>query len=524
MILKDILKNLNYKVYAGYMDENINIENLVYDSRKATANSLFVAIKGETSDGHKFIGSAYDLGCRVFVVNQKVKLPEDTLVLHVDNSRLALSLLSANFFDHPSKDMTVIGITGTKGKTSIAGYIKYVLDRADIPAATIGTNGIIYKDICMPSANTTPESYEVHKILSEMKKEGIRCVTMECSSGGLKMDRVSHVHFDIGIFTNLTADHIGPTEHPDFDDYKISKSKLFTLCKTAIINSDDKYASYMADIARAHGCTVHSFGIYGDSEYKGININKYDDEFIGMRFICREKICKKAGNGEDGGTTDSLKPENGKTESVDTRYLIPSPGIFSVYNALTVIAVCRQLNVSHRIIQDTLKDAIVTGRFEPLGILPYAKVISDYAHNRVSMENLCLALREYNPKRLICLFGSVGERTQIRRKDLGEIVSKYCDIAIITSEDPGYEDPESIMDEIERAWIGNTCKIIREADREKAVKLAIDMVQAGDFLVLAGKAGDSYQRIKGKKLPFDEKAIAIKYMKERLANECLSNK
>lgn len=496
MILQDILKKVNLKEWNTF-DGNVEIEDIVYDSRKAGHGKMFVAMVGTLTDGHKYVQSAYDLGCRVFVVEKNVDLPEDAMVLQVYNSRKALSAMSASFFDNPSEKLTVIGVTGTKGKTSITGYIGQVLNKVGINTGTIGTRGIIYNGKHFAASNTTPESYEIQKAFRQMLDEDVKCVCLEASSIGLKMDRVDDVHFDIGVYTNLSDDHIGPTEHPSFEDYLESKERLFELSKVGIINSDDEYADRIAKYGEDHGCKIVTYGIDRGGSYTALNIRKHNKlNAIGVDFSCLDI-----------------------DESASFDYTIMAPGKFSVYNALAVIAVCRQMGIPHSKIQETLKTAVVPGRIESISLFPYATVISDYAHNKVSMENLLSALSEYRPKRLIVLFGSVGERTQLRRKQLGKVVSDYADVAIITSEDPGNEDPDAIIDEIESAFEGDRCSIIRIPDRWEAIRYAIDHLEEGDLLVLAGKAEDAYMKIKGVSYPFDEKALAIQYMEERLERE-----
>ena len=456
--------------------DDIEIVDIAYSSLKCQEGYMFVALKGETVDGHKYVFDAYSRGARVFVLQDDIEMADDAIKIIVEDSRIALSKISANYFGNPSKSLKIIGVTGTKGKTTITNYISEVLNRAGINTGVVGTNGTFYNNISETTVNTTPESYELHRIFRKMLDSGVECVSMEVSSGGLQRHRVEHVDFDVAIFTNLSPDHIGPKEHPTFQNYLECKAKLFTLAKHGIINIDDEHAQEIIDIAT---CDIETFGIKKQADIRATNIEYSKNlDSLGVKFVCETK--NTAGN-----------------------YYICSPGMFSIYNALAVIAVCKYLGVKKEITREALTEAKVCGRVEVLSVLPYATIIIDYAHNGVSLENILKTLEHYDHKRLICLFGSVGGS----RKELGDVASRECDLSILTSDNPDFEDPLEIIDDIAKSFDKAKSKYIVEPDRKKAVQLAVRMAREGDMIVLAGKGHETYQLIKGVKVPFSEREI-----------------
>ncbi len=482
MKLLDIMKNVDFTHNYNFNDiKDIEIQDIAYNSSKCKPNYIFVAIKGETVDGHKYVKDAYENGVRVFILQDDVELDSDAIKLFVKNSRIALSKMSSNFFGNPSKELIIIGVTGTKGKTTITNYISEVLNKAGMNTGVIGTNGTFYNGKKETTFNTTPESYELHRIFRNMLNEGVKCVSMEVSSGGIMMNRVEDVEFDIGLFNNLSPDHIGPKEHPTFEHYLECKAKLFTLCKHGIVNIDDKYAN---KIIEKSTCDIETFGIEKEADIK---VNKIDYsrslEKLGSTCYvqCGEEIYKME---------------------------ICSPGVFSIYNALSVVGVCNYLGIDKDLMLSSLRNARVKGRVEVLPILDYATVIIDYAHNGVSLENILQTLKQYDYNRLICLFGSVGGRTELRRKELGDVAARECDLCILTSDNPDFEDPINIIADISKSFENTNCEYLVEVDRKKAIELAIDIAKPGDIILFAGKGHEEYQLIKGERIPFSEAEIA----------------
>lgn len=480
--LTNVLEGISFTSNTDSKDFNdIEIVDIAYSSLKCQKGYMFVALKGETLDGHKYVFDAYSRGARVFVLQDDIEMADDAIKIIVEDTRIALSKMSANYFGNPSKSLKIIGVTGTKGKTTITNYISEVLNRAGINTGVVGTNGTFYNNISETTVNTTPESYELHRIFRKMLDNGVKCVAMEVSSGGIMQNRVEDVDFDVAIFSNLSPDHIGPKEHPTFEHYLQCKARLFKMAKHGIINVDDKYAK---EIIKDATCDVETFAIENNADLTADNI-RYAKEIdsLGVSFDCNTKEDKFP-------------------------CFICSPGTFSIYNALAVIAVCKYLGVKREIMIDALKSAKVNGRVEVLPVLPYATVIVDYAHNGVSLENILQTLKNYDHNRLICLFGSVGGRTEIRRKELGDVAARECDLAILTSDNPDFEDPMNVINDIAESFEGSACEIIKIPDREEAVKYAIRNAKEGDMIVFAGKGHEKYQLINGEKIPFDEIDIA----------------
>ncbi len=497
MRLEDVFNGVSLTSNKNWEEiKDIEVEDISYNSENCKEDYIFVAIKGETEDGHKYVKDAYKKGTRIFVVNRDVYLPEDSIKIFVDNSRKVLSKISANYFNHPSKELKVIGITGTKGKTTISNYTKAVLDNSGFSTGVIGTNGIFYNDVEETTYNTTPESYELQRTLRNMLDNGVQYVAMEVSSSGLMMDRVADVDFDLAVFSNISHDHIGPKEHPTFEHYLESKAKLFKLAKHGIVNIDDKYGKDIIDRAK---CSIDTFSIKNDSDLQAVDIKLSDTiDYLGSDFICKTKTGK-------------------------FKCSVCSPGIFSVYNALAVIAISIYLGIDRDIILDTLKNVKVNGRVEVLPILDNVSVILDYAHNSISLENILSTLKDYNPNRLICLIGSIGKRAKLRRRELGDIAAKNCDICFLTSDNPDSEDPMNIINEMAESFRGSNCKVIKEPDRERAINIAIEIAKEGDIVLLAGKGHEEYQLINGKRVYFSDRETAIKAAK-RLKDNSKFNK
>lgn len=488
MRLIDIMKDITFEYRETTDINNININTISYNSKHSKQDDMFVCIKGETVDGHKYAKKAYEKGSRVFIAQETLQLPQDAHVLYVEDSRIALSKASANLFKHPTSEIMIIGVTGTKGKTTITNYISTVLNSAGINTATIGTNGMFYNGKYQDTLNTTPESYELHKNIRQMVDEGIKCVCMEVSSGGIMMNRVNDIDFDIAVFTNLAEDHIGPKEHPTFEHYLNCKAKLFKMAKYGIINLDDEYSD---EIIKQATCEITTFSIDKPSEHRATNIN-YSNSIneLGTDYTCN-------------------------TKGQELKVHIAPPGVFNVYNSLAVIAVCEYMNINRETTLKALQNVQVKGRVEVLPVLSDATVIIDYAHNGVSLESILQTVKQYDHNRLICLFGSVGGRTKGRRKELGDVASRECDLCILTSDNPDFEEPMEIIKDIEVSFKNSKCDYIIEPDRKIAIEKTIKLAQKGDVIVLAGKGHEEYQLIKGEKIPFKESQIVLNSVKTK---------
>ena len=482
--LDKLLERLEYEVVQG--SDEIEITTLINDSRKVEEGSVFVCISGAVSDGHKYIPDVAAKGAAAVVVEREVEAPENVTVIQVADTRYALALMSAAYFDYPAEKMKVIGITGTKGKTTTTYMIKSILDSVGYKVGLIGTIEAIIGDKKIPAANTTPESYTIQKYFAQMVEEGCDCVVMEVSSQGLMLHRTAGIPFEIGIFTNLGKDHIGPNEHKDFDDYKRCKGLLFKQCKLGIANVDDKY---FRDVFQGATCRVETFGFSKEADLRAENVQLVSKPgYLGVAYHVAGLM--------------------------DFDVEIDIPGTFSVYNSLTAISVCRHFNVPVEKIKDALKKAKVKGRIEMIKVSDEFTLMIDYAHNAMSLESLLTTLKEYNPKRLVCLFGCGGNRSKDRRYEMGEVSGRLADLTIITSDNPRFEEPQAIIDDI-KIGIGKTDgKYVEICDRKEAIKYAIGHGQPGDVIVLAGKGHEDYQEIKGVKYPMDERVLIAEVLEE----------
>ncbi len=467
------------KKYAG-----IEIGHVCCDSRLARSDSVFVCIRGAVTDGHLYARSAYNLGCRAFVAENKLDLPGDAAVVISDNTRRALAKLSAVLFGYPSRRLKVIGITGTKGKTTTALMIAGILNRCGVPAGYIGSNGLAYGSFKHSTTNTTPESCDLQRYMFEMAENGIKYLALEVSSQAVYLERIRYVDFDTCIFTNLSPDHIGGAEHPDFNHYKSCKARLFSEYNPArvVVNADDPHTP---DIIGDYRGKISTFGLGGNADVTAENITLLrSGNLLGTVFDFVSGGYRKR-------TTLNL------------------PGNFNIQNVLAAVTVCRNIIPDIDKILSALEDIKIEGRFECIDALPYATIIIDYAHNGVSLLSALRTLRAYNPKRLICLFGSVGGRTQMRRRELGAIASSLCDFCILTADNPDCEDPALVNRDIASAFVPGSCDYVSIPDRREAIMFAVEMLREGDILLLAGKGHENYQLIKGIKWPFSERDIVL---------------
>ena len=379
-----------------------------------------------------------------------------------------------------------IGITGTKGKTTTTYMIKSILEETGHKVGLIGTIEAIIGDKKIPSCNTTPESYTIHKYFAEMVEAGCDCVVMEVSSQGLMLHRTAGIPFEIGIFTNLGRDHIGPNEHKDFDDYKRCKGLLFKQCKLGIANVDDKY---FKDVFKGSTCKIETFGFSPEADLRAENVELVSRPgYLGVAYHVAGVM--------------------------DFDVEIDVPGKFSVYNSLTAISVCRHFQVPVEMIKDALKKAKVKGRIEMIKVSDDFTLMIDYAHNAMSLESLLTTLKEYNPKRLVCLFGCGGNRSKDRRFEMGEVSGRLADLTIITSDNPRFEEPQDIINDIKTGIAKTDGKYVEICDRKEAIKYAIEHGEPGDVIVLAGKGHEDYQEICGVKHPMDERVLIKEVLEE----------
>lgn len=485
MKLKELLQGIEGISPVGEIPDK-NISDIFYDSRKATGAGVFVCLRGSLSDGHLYAASAYERGCRFFVAERALDLPSDAFVVLCPDTRLALAIMSDNLFAHPSRELFVIGITGTKGKTTTALMIYHILNAAGLNCGYIGTSGVDYGDFHADAVNTTPESYVTQMYMRHMCMAGVKYLVMEVSSQALYMHRVHGVSFDVTLFTNLSVDHIGGSEHPTFEHYKDCKKSLFSDygAKTVLINADDGYADEMAS-AVPPGIRTVRYALHTDADLRATAPTRYrGKESLGIAFSFTE-----AGR---------------KHEAT-----LPFPGNFSVYNALAAMAVCRECGVDTDDILRHLATVRVPGRFELVDAMPGVTFVIDYAHNEVSLTSALETLRQYEPGRLICLFGSVGGRTFGRRSELGRVAASMADLCILTSDNPDGEDPNQILADIAAEFGENSCPYVTLPDRAEAIRYAVSIAREGDVFLFAGKGHERYQLIRGERIPFSEKDILL---------------
>lgn len=482
--LEKLLERLDYTVVQGSMD--IEITELVYDSRKVTPGCLFVCIKGTAVDGHTFVQEAAAHGAAAILVQDDVEAPENVTVVKVKDSRYGLALLSCAWFHYPAEKLKVIGVTGTKGKTTTTYMVKSILENAGYKVGLIGTIEAIIGDEVIPANNTTPESWIVQKYFQQMVEAGCQCVVMEVSSQGLMMHRTAGIPFEIGIFTNIEPDHIGPGEHSSFEDYMRCKGLLFRQCRVGIVNVDDKH---WQDVLKGHTCTLETFGFAREADLRAEN----------------PQLVKKPGYLGVSYTAQGL---------VNMDVEIDVPGKFSIYNSLTAIAICRHFQVTKEDMKQALKVAKVKGRIEMVKVSDEFTLMIDYAHNAMSLESLLTTLKEYEPARLVCLFGCGGNRSKLRRYEMGEVSGKLADLTVITSDNPRFEEPQEIIDDIKKGMARTNGKYVEIADRKEAIRYVIANGQPGDVIVLAGKGHEDYQEIRGKKYPMDERVLIQEVLEE----------
>lgn len=483
----ELLEGLSYRCVRGSLNKRVN--EVVYDSRKISRDCLFICICGYNVDGHSFALEAARKGAAALVVQKEVEIPEeyDITVIKVEDTRYAMAFIAAAYFGHPADEMKIIGITGTKGKTTTTYLIKSILEAAGHKVGLIGTIEEIIGDEHIPANNTTPESFLLQQYFRRMADAGCEIVVMEVASQGLKLHRTQGFTFEIGIFTNLSPDHIGPNEHKDFEEYQACKGLLFRQCRHGIVNMDD---AHMEAVIQGHTCDIETYGFNPEADLYAEDlklVNKPGE--LGIDFHVKGKM--------------------------DFRVEVPTPGRFSVYNALTAIAVCRHFQVEEAKIQKALLKAHVKGRIEMVPVSDKFTLLIDYAHNAMSLESLLSTLREYNPGRLVCLFGCGGNRSKLRRYEMGEVSGRLADLTIITSDNPRFEEPLDIIHDIETGMAKTDGKFLEICDRKEAIAYAIDNGQPGDIIVLAGKGHEDYQEIKGVKYPMDERDLIADILRER---------
>lgn len=488
MVLNDWLKELNYELIRG--SGQVQVEEVVYDSRKAGPGSVFVCMAGTRVDSHRFIPDVLKAGARVLVTEREVEaelsasgLSEEELgevaILKVKDGRLALARLSAARFGYPARRMVMIGVTGTKGKTTTTHMIKAALEAAGHKVGMIGTTGTVIGDQVTPTVNTTPESYQLHQSFAQMEKAGCSHVIMEVSSQGIKMNRVEGIVFDYGIFTNISPDHIGPDEHKDFEEYLYYKSRLLSMCRAGLVNRDD---SHFQEIVKGCACRLYTYSLKEQADFMASELRYVPQpDFVGTEFQVSGVYSQKVRLG--------------------------IPGRFNVENALAAVSLCSLLGVPGERICHGLEHIRVNGRMEIVHTSRRCTVLVDYAHNAVSMESLLSTLRDYAPRRLVVVFGCGGNRSKDRRYSMGEIGGRMADLSIITADNSRFEKTEDIIADIRSSIEKTGGAFIEIPDRRDAIRYSILHAEPGDMIAVIGKGHEDYQEIEGVRHHFLDREV-----------------
>ena len=490
MEFKKILAGLEGLKVKGDLD--IEVNNITNNSKNVKEKDLFVAIKGFDDDGHEHIKEAIEKGAIAILAQEDQidknivkEIPDNITLVLSPNTRYALAISACNFYQNPSKKMKLIGVTGTKGKTTTTYMIRDILEKQGIKVGLIGTVASYVGDKKIANnENTTPESLKLQEIFSKMLEEKCEVVVMEVSSQSLKLDRVAGCEFDIGIFTNFAEDHISAKEHESMEDYFNSKVKLFKMCKKGFVNADDVYASMVPKLVPECSFTTYGIDNYCNLLAKDITVtNQYVDFKV--------KITDR-----------------------NERVKVSIPGRFSVYNSLAAIAVAMQFGCSSENIKEALVNIRVPGRSELVDNKLGLTIMIDYAHTPESLEKILSSVKIYTKGRVISVFGCGGDRDKNKRPMMGEVSGRVADYTIITSDNPRTEEPQEIVNDIEEGIKKTKGKYETIVDRKEAIKKAITMANKKDIIVLAGKGHEQYQEINKVRYPFDENVIVNEIIDE----------
>ena len=492
MELKNILSGIEGLKAKG--DLEVDITGISNDSREVKPGYLFIAIKGFDTDGHEYINKAIENGAKAILIQEEKakeiikQIPDEINIITSKDTRIATAICACNYYDNPSRKMQLIGITGTKGKTTTTFMIKSILERQGIKTGLIGTIATYIGDKKLEDSDrTTPDSIKLQSYFAQMVEAGCKACVMEVSSQSLKLHRVDGCDFNIGVFTNFSEDHISEKEHPDMEDYFNSKVKLFNMCPLGFINIDDINTIKVPSLAP--NCTVKTYGIDNECDMlaKDITItNSYVDFKVKL---------------------------NGKNERIKTDI----PGRFSVYNSLAAISVASKLGCSVENIKSALETVKVPGRSELVDNKLGLTIMIDYAHSPESLESILQAVKSYTRGRVISVFGCGGDRDNAKRPIMGAISGKIANYTIITSDNPRTENPEAIVKEIEEGIKKTNARYECIVDRTEAIKKAIKMANKNDIIVLAGKGHETYQEINHEKHHYDEREI-IKQVIDEMDN------
>ena len=461
---------------------DVEISGIAYDSRQVMPGYAFVCIKGFETDGHKYVNSAVENGASLIVAEDS--LDTDTPVCYVQDTRNSLADMACRFYGEPSDNFRLVGVTGTNGKTTVTYLVKSILDQAGAHVGIIGTNQNIIGDkvlLTKSTTPTTPNSLELQKIFSEMSDGGAEYVVMEVSSHALELSRVKGCNFDVGVFTNLTRDHLD--FHKTMKNYMMAKAKIFDFSEHGAINIDDEYGREIYELHKDKDIITYGIDNECDVRAKDIRITPR-----GVNF-------------------------NVTYKDIDYPMFLCIPGKFSVYNALSAICVCIKLNIDMDTISRGLSAAVgVLGRVEVVPTDTEYTVIIDYAHTPDGLENIIRAMKSFAKGRVITLFGCGGDRDNTKRAIMGEVAGNLSDFTIITSDNPRTEEPLSIINMIEEGMKKTDGEYVVIPDRRQAIAYALDNAKAEDVIILAGKGQETYQIVGKEKFDFDERVVVFNHL------------
>ena len=491
MKVSELLQGLSFRIVQGDLDKEVS--GVFYDSRKVTPGGLFVCIVGTQRDSHDFAADVAEKGASVLVTQHALPcpVPESVTVVQFENTRYAMAMLAAAFYGQPARQMTMVGVTGTKGKTTTTHMIKAVLEAAGRKVGMIGTNGVYYPGVHYELNNTTPESVDLQRILREFVDAGCDACVMEVSSQGLMMDRVAGIFYDVGVFTNLYPDHIAPGEHASFEEYRGWKGELFKRCAIGVVNADDPNT---AALLAGHTCQLITYGIDAAADYRA------DRDYR----LLRSKTML--------GVEFTLTEPDGHSMDVQ----VGMPGLFSIYNALATIGTAKALGLEDAAIHEGLQKAMVKGRVELVPISHKFTILIDYAHNEAATESLLETLAAYRPHRMVVVFGCGGNRSKLRRYGMGEVCARMADFSILTEDNNRFEKVEDIIADIKVGMAkGNPdAAFVEIPDRLDALHYAIDHAQEGDLIAVIGKGHEAYRDREGVKTPFLERELIEEYARD----------
>lgn len=491
MRLKQLVDGLGCTLLQGSLEQDV--KDICYDTCRLIPGALFVCIRGARQDSHALAAQAAAAGAAALAVEYPLaETPPGVTVVQFASTRRAMALLAAAFWGYPARQLCMVGVTGTKGKTTTTHLLRAVLAAAGRRVGMIGTNGAYLPGRHESLDRTTPESRDLQCLLRRLVDAGCDTCVMEVSSQGLMMDRVAGIRYDVGVFTNLYPDHIGPGEHASFEEYRAWKGELFRRCQVGVVNLDDENAGALL---AGHTCSLLTYGFDARADYRAEPDYRLlrTPAVLGVEFTLWEPGARR----------------------LDLQ--VGMPGRFSVYNALAAAAAARALGAAECAVRTGLCQAAVQGRVELVPVSDRFTVVLDYAHNEAAAESLLTTLRAYRPHRLVVVFGCGGNRSRLRRTGMGEVCARLADLCILTEDNNRFERVEDIWADIRAgmARVPRPAPCVEIADRLDALHYALDHAETGDLIAVIGKGHETYRDRLGVKTPFPERELLEEYAAQR---------